>query len=162
MLCYLSFIKQLQFLAEQSTNQPLRPVVALLLLSLFFLRRRHNWLLLWVHLHFTSHTAYIVPVTLLLLGFPRIFYLFKNSHFEWSEKEEFSSRFDFTISIWVFNFLTNSLLSSKDLLNFQTPDTRAKLSFITKKQKMGEWSDDRAFRTSVVLTDSCKLLETKI
>ena len=69
---------------------------------------------------------------------------FKNSDFEWSEKEEFPWRFYFTISMWVFNFLTNSVLSSKELLNFQTPDPRAKVSLLTKEQKMGEWSDDSA------------------
>ena len=86
---------------------------------------------------------------------------FKNSYFQWSEKEEFSWRFDFTVLIWVFNFLTNSVLSSKELLNFQTPDPRAKISLLIKEQKTGEWSDDRAFRISVFLTDSCKTLETK-
>ena len=74
---------------------------------------------------------------------------FKNSHFEWSEKEAFPWKLGFTIVIWVFNFLTNSVLSSKELLNFQTPDPRAKISLLTKEQKTGEWSDDRAFRIYV-------------
>ena len=74
---------------------------------------------------------------------------FKNSHFEWSEKEGFSWRFDFTISIWFLNFLANSVLSSKQLLNFQTPDLRAKVSLLTKEQKTWEWSEDRPFRISV-------------
>ena len=65
MLSYLSFLKQLQFLA---TNR----FVASLLLSAFFLRWRHSWLLLWEHLYFTSHTAYIVAVARLVFpfGFP--------------------------------------------------------------------------------------------
>ena len=57
--------------------------------------------------------------------------------------------------------MTNSVLNSKELLNFQTPDPRAKISLLTKEQKTGEGSDDRAFRISVFLTDYCKTLETK-
>ena len=87
---------------------------------------------------------------------------FKNSYFEWPEKEDFSWRFDFTVSIWIFNFLTNSVFNSRELLNFQTPNTRAKASSLTKEQKTGEWSDNRWFRISDFFTDSCKLLETEI
>ena len=72
---------------------------------------------------------------------------FKNSHFEWSQKEDLSRRLDFTILIWIFKFLTNSVMNSKELLNFQIPIPRAKvLPLLTKEQKMGEWSDYRAFR----------------
>ena len=74
---------------------------------------------------------------------------FKNSHIERSEKEDFSWRFDLTVSIWIFNFLTNSVLNSKELVNFQTPDPRAKVSLLTKEQKTIEWLDDRAFIISV-------------
>ena len=74
---------------------------------------------------------------------------FKNFRFERSEKEDFSWRFYFTISLWIFNFSSNSVSNSKELLNFQTSDPRAKVSLLTKEQKTGEWSDDRAFRLSV-------------
>ena len=53
-------------------------------------------------------------------------------------------------------------MNSKELLNYQAPDPRAKVSLLTKEQKMGEYSDDRAFRISALLTDSGKVLETKI
>ena len=66
------------------------------------------------------------------------------------------------IALCFSRFKKNSLLSSKELFNFQTPDPRAKVPLLTKKQKTGELSDDRAFRLSVFLIDSCKLFETKI
>ena len=48
-------------------------------------------------------------------------------------------------------FLTNSVLNSKELLNFQTPDPRAKVHLLKKEQKTGELLDDKAFRISVIL-----------
>ena len=48
-----------------------------------------------------------------------------------------------------FNFLAISVFSSKELLNFQTPGPRTKVSLLTKNQQTGEWSNDRAFRISV-------------
>ena len=50
----------------------------------------------------------------------------------------------------MFNFLTNSVLNSKELLNFQRPDPRAKVSLLTnKEQKTRKLSDNIAFRISV-------------
>ena len=72
----------------------------------------------------------------------------KNFHFERSEKEDFSLRFDFTISVWIFNFLPNSLLSSEELLNFQALDSREKVSLLTKEQKTGKWLGHRTFSVS--------------
>ena len=78
------------------------------------------------------------------------------------KRKTFLWTIDFTISIWDFDFLTKSVLNRKELLNFQTPDPRTKVSLLTKEQKTRERSDDRAFRIPVLFTDSCKLLETKI
>ena len=82
-----------------------------------------------------------------------------NSYFEWSEGENCFWRFSFIVTVWIFNFLTNSVLNCKELLNLQTPDPRKEASLLTTEQETGKWLDNREFR---ILGFFCKLLDSNI
>ena len=61
--------------------------------------------------------------------------------------------------MWFCIFSVYLVFEIKELLNFQKPFPQSIISFNSSEKTFGEWSVPKKARTSVFLTNSCKVLE---